>query len=182
MNSFRTVPLMSKKMTSKLLTLLLPVSHFSVSVSLDFNCMAHAFFLELLYNHCQGLRLTASDICTQFDDVPLSGLSRNRIRPNTQLLITGRKNPHVHLAAWNFVHWLPRYANTLISRCIAVLQLLYRRQHQNRKLWIPLVFATDENDESGHVRGALEIFLYLFSAFTLSNSFQDAKFFLLICT
>jgi hypothetical protein len=35
-----------------------PVSPFSVSVSLDFMCMAHAFFLERLSNHCEGLRRT----------------------------------------------------------------------------------------------------------------------------
>jgi hypothetical protein len=31
------------------------VSPFSVSVSLDFLCMAHAFFFKILSNHCQGL-------------------------------------------------------------------------------------------------------------------------------
>jgi hypothetical protein len=37
---------------------------------------------------------------------------------------------------WNFVHWLPRYAITIIRRFIALLQLLCRWQHQSRKLWI----------------------------------------------
>jgi hypothetical protein len=30
---------------------------------------------------------------------------------------------HFHPAAWNFVHWLPRNASTIIHRCIALLQL-----------------------------------------------------------
>jgi hypothetical protein len=33
---------------------------------------------------------------------------------------------HVHPAAWNAVHWLPRYAVTIIYCCISLLQLLYR--------------------------------------------------------
>jgi hypothetical protein len=45
---------------------------FLVSVSLDFTCMAHAFFPERLSNHCQGLRCTFSEIYTKFDAVPLS--------------------------------------------------------------------------------------------------------------
>jgi hypothetical protein len=36
------------------------------------------------------------------------------------------KNQHIHPAAWNCIHWLPRYASTIIYRCIALLQLLYR--------------------------------------------------------
>jgi hypothetical protein len=34
------------------------------------------------------------------------------------------KYHHVHPAAWECVHWLPRYAGTVIYRCIALLQLL----------------------------------------------------------
>jgi hypothetical protein len=44
---------------------------------------------------------------------------------------------HVHPSSSNSVHWLPRYASTIIYSCIALLQLLYRWQHQSRKLWIP---------------------------------------------
>jgi hypothetical protein len=55
---------------------------FSVSVSLDFPCAAHAFFPERLSNHCLGLRCTSSEFCTKFDAVPLSDPSRNRIRPD----------------------------------------------------------------------------------------------------
>jgi hypothetical protein len=32
------------------------LSPFSVSVSLNFPCTAHAFFPERLFNNCQGLR------------------------------------------------------------------------------------------------------------------------------
>jgi hypothetical protein len=32
---------------------------------------------------------------------------------------------------------LASYASTIIYRCIALLQLLYRWQHQSQKLWIP---------------------------------------------
>jgi hypothetical protein len=45
---------------------------FSVSVSLDFPCTAHAFFPESLSNHCQDLHRTYPEICTKFDAVPLS--------------------------------------------------------------------------------------------------------------
>jgi hypothetical protein len=47
---------------------------------------------------------------------------------------TPNKNQHVHPSAWNVVHWLPRYASTIIYCCIALLQLLYRWQYQSQKL------------------------------------------------
>jgi hypothetical protein len=78
-----------------------------------------------------------SKICTKLDAVPLSVPSRNLIRPNTRLQIKGHKKSALHPAAWNFVNWLPRYASTIIYRCIALLQLLNRWQYQSRKLWIP---------------------------------------------
>jgi hypothetical protein len=88
----------------------------SVSLTLDFPCMAHAFFPEHLSDHCQGIRRTFSEICTKFDAVPLPDASRNHIRLGTGLLIKeGQKNQHVHPVAWNFVHWLPKYANTVAS-------------------------------------------------------------------
>jgi hypothetical protein len=62
------------------------LSPFSVSVSLDFPCTAHAFLPERLSNRC-----TFSEICTEFDAVPLSAPSRNRIRPDTRLQIKGCK-------------------------------------------------------------------------------------------
>jgi hypothetical protein len=58
-NSLWTIPLMYKWWACSL-----PVSPFSVSVSLDFSCMAHTFLTERLSNHCQGLRRTVSEILT----------------------------------------------------------------------------------------------------------------------
>jgi hypothetical protein len=62
-----------------LLALLFPCFAFSVSVTLDFPFTAHAFLLECLFNHCQGLRRTFSKFCTKFDAVHLSDPWRNRI-------------------------------------------------------------------------------------------------------
>jgi hypothetical protein len=81
-------PLDVKKMMIMLLTLLFTCLAFSVLVSLDFLCTAYAFFSERSSNHSRGLIRTFSEICTKFDDVPLSDLSRNHIRPG-----------HVHQAA-----------------------------------------------------------------------------------
>jgi hypothetical protein len=69
----------------------LQLSPFSVSVSFELSCTAYAFFPERLCNLVQGLRLTFSQICTQFDAVPLSERYRNRIRPVSPLEIKGRK-------------------------------------------------------------------------------------------
>jgi hypothetical protein len=68
-----------------------PVSPYSVSVSLDFQCTAHAFYPERLSNHCQGLRLTFYEICIKFDAHSQSDLSRNSIMPDTRLQIKGSK-------------------------------------------------------------------------------------------
>jgi hypothetical protein len=43
---------------------------FSVSVSLDLPCMAHAFFPERLSHHCKVFHHIFSKICTKFDAVP----------------------------------------------------------------------------------------------------------------
>jgi hypothetical protein len=77
----------------------LHLSPFLVSVSLDVPRTPHAFFLERLSNHCQGLCRTFSEICTKFDAVPLSNPSRNRIGPDIRLQIKGRKKQQVHPAA-----------------------------------------------------------------------------------
>jgi hypothetical protein len=76
---------------SMLLTLLLTCVAFLVSVSSGFPPTAHAFFPQRLSNHCQGLYSNFSLICTTFYAVSLSDPSPNRIRPDTQLHITGRK-------------------------------------------------------------------------------------------
>jgi hypothetical protein len=39
-------------------------------LTLDFPSTAYTFFSESLSNHCQGLRRTFSDTCTQFDVKP----------------------------------------------------------------------------------------------------------------
>jgi hypothetical protein len=58
----------------------LPVSPFSVSVSLDMPfkhpCTAHACIPKLLPNHCQGLCHTFSEICTKFDVHTRCGIHR----------------------------------------------------------------------------------------------------------
>jgi hypothetical protein len=104
-----------------------------VTVSLDFPC---TFFPKCLYNHCQGQCHIFSEICVTLDAVPLSDLSWNGVMLDTWLQIKWWKNQHVHPAVWNFVCWLPRYASTIIYHCIALIQLLYRWQHQSWKLWI----------------------------------------------
>jgi hypothetical protein len=93
------MPLMSKKMMTVILTLLIICLAFSVSESLDFPYTAHVFLPERLSNHCQGLRRTFFEIRTKFDAVPLSDPSRNRIRSDTRLKIKGRKNQYIHPAA-----------------------------------------------------------------------------------
>jgi hypothetical protein len=90
-NSLLTIPLMSKKTMSMLLTLLFTCFSFFGLVSLDFPCTAHAFFPERLSNHCQGLCRTFSEICRNFYAVPLSDPSRNRTRPDTGLQIKERR-------------------------------------------------------------------------------------------
>jgi hypothetical protein len=86
-NSFLDV----KKIMSMLLTFLFTSLAFSVSASLDFPCTAHTFFPKHLSNHFQGLLRSVSEICIKLDAAPLSGPSRNRIRPDTSHLIEGRE-------------------------------------------------------------------------------------------
>jgi hypothetical protein len=99
--------LMSMKIMSILLTLL-------------FTCLGE--FGHFVYGSCFLTRTLGWSL-------PESP-SRNRTTPNK-----GRKNQQFHKHAWNFVHWLPTYANTVMYRCIALLQLLYRRQRQSLKFW-----------------------------------------------
>jgi hypothetical protein len=79
-----------------------PVSHYSVSVSLDFPCTVHAFFPEGLSNLCQGLRLNFSEICTKLYAYSLSDPLRNRIRSDTRLQIKGRNKSADTLSWVNF--------------------------------------------------------------------------------
>jgi hypothetical protein len=96
-------------------------------------CTAQTFLPERLSNHCQGLHSRFSEICKKFDAIPLS--VHQEVGSRHQL--KGSKYQHIHLAAWNFVHWLQRGASTIIHCCLALLQLRDRWQHQPRKLWIP---------------------------------------------
>jgi hypothetical protein len=98
---------------------------FFVSVS---PCTALAFFPECLYNHCQGHCHTFSEICTTFVAVPLSDPLQNCFRPDIRLQIKGWKKSAS-------ICRLPRYDSTIIYRCIALLQLLYRWEHQSWKFF-----------------------------------------------
>jgi hypothetical protein len=66
-------------------------SLFSVLVSLDFPCTTYAFFPKRLFNHCQGLRCSSSEICTTFYAFPLLDSSRNHIWPHTWPQIKGHE-------------------------------------------------------------------------------------------
>jgi hypothetical protein len=105
-------------------------SPFSVSVSMDFPCTPHAFFRERLSDHCQGLRRTFSGICTKFDAHSRSDPSRlaRQTAPNRRMEIIS-SSPQL----CDILYRLQRYGSTIICRCIAPLQLLYRVQHQSRK-------------------------------------------------
>jgi hypothetical protein len=74
---------------------------FPVSVSLDVQCTAHAFFPGCLCSHYQGLSRTFSEICTKFDAVPLSDPSRNFTRYDIKLPIKRRTSTQLRE---NFVH------------------------------------------------------------------------------
>jgi hypothetical protein len=116
-----------------------PVSPFSILASLDFPCMAHASFPKCLSIHCQGLHHTFPRFAQNWMLFPCQihhEVASGRIHDSTSKDV---KNQDFHPAAWNFVHCLPIYASTIVHRCIVLLQLLYRWQHQSRKLWIPLV-------------------------------------------
>jgi hypothetical protein len=67
-----------------------------------------------------------SEICTKCDALSLSVPSRNHVRPDTRLKITGHTNQHFSPVAWNFLLWLQSNASTITYRCSKLLQLLYR--------------------------------------------------------
>jgi hypothetical protein len=109
----------------------------AVSNSLDYQCTAHSFFPECLSNHCQGLHSTFPKICTKYDDVPVSDQSQNRIRPHTELKIKGRYKLSRPPSCMKLCTLTQGMLVLIIYRCIALLQLLYRWQHQSLKLQIP---------------------------------------------
>jgi hypothetical protein len=105
-----------------------PVSPVSVSVNLNFLCMAHAFFPEHLSIHYQGLSHFSRDLhkiwsCSFVVSIAKSHDSKWKDLKNQKFRI--------------FLHRLPRYASIIIYCCIVLLQLLYIFQHQSRKLRIP---------------------------------------------
>jgi hypothetical protein len=114
---------------------------------LFFTCLAFFIFSEfglLCWEDCRFLTSNSALITSDNPGkercivaVPLSDPSWNCIRSNTWLQIKGHKNQHVHPAAWNVLHLLRRYDNTIIYCFIALLELLYRWHHKSQKLWIP---------------------------------------------
>jgi hypothetical protein len=77
------------------------------------------------------------------------------------------------------LYWLPRYARPIVYPCIALLQLLYRRQHQSRKLWIPSLI----NAVHGNLWTARKFVMTRFLPFyfvhfypTLENNYRPSEF------
>jgi hypothetical protein len=134
-NYLWTIPLMSKKTLSMVLTLLFTCLAFSVcpklSTSFKHLCTTQAFFPKCLSNHCQRLCHTFFEIYTKFDAHSL--LDPTHKAWYTTPKLKDLKNQHVHPAAWNVVHLFPTFASIIIYRCITLLQLLYRWQHQSQK-------------------------------------------------
>jgi hypothetical protein len=75
------------------------VTPLSLSTSFNFLCTAHTFFPERLPNHRQSIRRIFSDICTNFDAVPLSDPSRNHLKPETRLQFGGGRKSALPLSS-----------------------------------------------------------------------------------
>jgi hypothetical protein len=105
------------------------------------SCTSHDFFPELLSNHFKSLRHTFPRFAQNLMDTRCR-IHRKISSGQIRLEIKGYVDHHVQPAAWNFVYWPPRYANSIICRCISLLQLLYRWQHRFRKLWIAVVYCS----------------------------------------
>jgi hypothetical protein len=112
----------------------------SMLLTVLFTCLAFFDLGDFGLFHCKRM-LSSTNACliTVKDSVaPFPGFAQQLMHTRCRIhreIATGQK--HTHPAACNFVHWLPRYANTIIYRCIALLQLLYRWKHQSQKLEIP---------------------------------------------
>jgi hypothetical protein len=129
--------LKAKKVIRMLLTLLFTcLAFFSVYKFGLFNSTVHVRIMLSLNTCLITARVcrTLSEICTTSDAHLLMNPLEYCIRPGTQLQIKGC-NQHIHKTPWNSVHWLPRYASTIIYCCI-MLQQPYRGKQQSRKLWI----------------------------------------------
>jgi hypothetical protein len=117
---------------SMLFTLLFTCpAFFSVSMISDFSCTAHDFFPKGLSNHYQSLRPIFSEICTKFNSHSTDP-RRNRIRPDMRLQIKGRNKSARPPSCVKFCMLTPN----IWYYCHLPLQLLYRWQHQSRKLWM----------------------------------------------
>jgi hypothetical protein len=90
------------------------------------------FYVRLMLSSPKACLIIARVSVALFPKCALLPLdpSRNHIRRGTQLQIKGHKNQYIHPAAWNFLHWLQRYAS------ISLLQVLKRWQDLSQKLWI----------------------------------------------
>jgi hypothetical protein len=124
-----SIPLMSKKMMSMLFNLLFACLAFYRSkwvwtfcVRLMFSspnaCLIIAkFSVAIFLRFAQNLMHTQ---CSFVEFIAKSYQARY-MTPNKRI-----QKSVLYPSAWNFVHWLPRYASTIIYHCIALLQLLYR--------------------------------------------------------
>jgi hypothetical protein len=108
-------------------------SPFSISVSLGFPSTAHVFFLSFSGSPSHFWDLHKIWWRSFIGSFPKS----QHVRYTTPNNSTSKISTYNQLRE-SLVHWLPRYAVTIMYRCISLLQLLYRWKHQSRKLWIPL--------------------------------------------
>jgi hypothetical protein len=83
-----------------------------------------------------SIALFSSQICTKFDAVLLSDPSRNHIRPDTRLQLKGKDQAHPlsFVKCCTLTHKIHQY---VLSTTVTSFyyKLLYRWQHQSRKLW-----------------------------------------------
>jgi hypothetical protein len=136
MNSLHTIPLISKKIMSMLLTLLFTCfAFFSVSVSLDFPCMAHAFFTERLSKLCQGVRRFPPPPPQDLHTVLCCSFVRSIMKLHQARYTTPNKRTYKISMSTQLHEILYTDSQDILYCCIALLQLLYRWQHQSLKLW-----------------------------------------------
>jgi hypothetical protein len=90
-------------------------------------CTADAPFLKHLSNNCQGLRHTFSYISTN--------LAHTRCEIHCEIFINTRFQIKGHKKSAR----PPSLREILYTDTQALLQLLYKYQHQPQKLWIPLL-------------------------------------------
>jgi hypothetical protein len=124
-NYFWTIPSMSMNATGMLLTLLSTYSEFLESV-----------FGLSIQTLMYGSRLLPWTLISSLAGPPSQDLHKIWCT----LAVRGKaesdvKYQEVQQAARNSAHQLKRYASTTFCRCIARIQLLFREQHQCRKLW-----------------------------------------------